>query len=396
MKKLTLLLLFVVAAITTQAEGLTIIYEDYAAAMAAAKKENKLLLIDFYTTWCGPCKVLSKHVFDNEEHAAAIGENFVLLKYDAEKDTEFHLTKKYHINSYPTGVVLNTEGRVLTKKSGMKPADGGVDVPDYMQYLQEAMEMQRKGMFIKGVSANIKLDYPEFYVRRLNREVGYKFKEEYLNAYWKDLSKDDYYGEVPFAVLSYFGGTDEVMEFFLNNFEKYKELYGNADVENIVMGQVSTKYANALKAKDNTMLQEAKEMTSKYLDKEQADMVNNFYLVMYWQATNNWKEIANHIAANKKELIASGQMNQLCWGVYENCEENEVVKKCASWMHEYNEANPSYASLDTEACLLYKSGNTAEAIKEMERAITMGKASGEDISASEGLLKKMQEEEAYE
>lgn len=96
--------------------ALEVIDQDYAQAVALAKETGKLLFIDFYTTWCAPCKKLDKLVFQDEAMQEVMGRDFVLLKYDAEKDTVFHLSKKHHVSSYPTALVLNTEGYVVNRK----------------------------------------------------------------------------------------------------------------------------------------------------------------------------------------------------------------------------------------------------------------------------------------
>lgn len=58
---------------------------SYQEALNKAKKENKLLFVDCYTSWCGPCKMLANEVFTNNEVADYFNANFVSLKVDCEK-----------------------------------------------------------------------------------------------------------------------------------------------------------------------------------------------------------------------------------------------------------------------------------------------------------------------
>ena len=53
--------------------------------LAEAKKQNKLIFVDVYTTWCRPCKVLDKDVFPNEKVGEFYNKNFINYKIDAEK-----------------------------------------------------------------------------------------------------------------------------------------------------------------------------------------------------------------------------------------------------------------------------------------------------------------------
>ncbi|MEZ4982778.1 MAG: thioredoxin family protein [Saprospiraceae bacterium] len=45
-------------------------HKDWNEAMAEAAKTNKLIFMDAYTTWCGPCKMMSKNVFTEGKVAA--------------------------------------------------------------------------------------------------------------------------------------------------------------------------------------------------------------------------------------------------------------------------------------------------------------------------------------
>lgn len=53
-------------------------------AVAASKKNPKPILIDIYTQWCGPCKLMTKNTFGDEKVAKYLNENFYCVKFDAE------------------------------------------------------------------------------------------------------------------------------------------------------------------------------------------------------------------------------------------------------------------------------------------------------------------------
>ena len=59
---------------------------SYTEAIELAAKENKMVFIDFYTTWCGPCKRMSKEVFPQQEVGEYFNRTFISLKLDAEKE----------------------------------------------------------------------------------------------------------------------------------------------------------------------------------------------------------------------------------------------------------------------------------------------------------------------
>lgn len=57
-------------------------------AYKKCKKNPRPIMVDVYTTWCGPCKMMSTQTFNNPEIAKYINDNFYAVKFDAEsKDT---------------------------------------------------------------------------------------------------------------------------------------------------------------------------------------------------------------------------------------------------------------------------------------------------------------------
>ena len=80
-----------------------------------AAKENKPVFVDFYTTWCTPCKMMDEDVFTDSGLAAYYNENFLNYKVDCEKDNGVNLASIFGINTYPTLIFLDEKGSVLVK-----------------------------------------------------------------------------------------------------------------------------------------------------------------------------------------------------------------------------------------------------------------------------------------
>jgi thioredoxin-related protein len=57
-------------------------------ATAAQKKEPRKILIDVYTTWCGPCKMMDSNTFTNADVVSFINKNFYAVKFNAESGTD--------------------------------------------------------------------------------------------------------------------------------------------------------------------------------------------------------------------------------------------------------------------------------------------------------------------
>lgn len=86
-------------------------------AKKLAQQENKIIFIDLYTTWCGPCKLMKKNTFPNPELGEFFNKNFISLYIDAEKEgTE--LAKKFKIVNYPSFLFLDQNGELVQYEYG--------------------------------------------------------------------------------------------------------------------------------------------------------------------------------------------------------------------------------------------------------------------------------------
>ena len=92
-------------------------------AVEQAKKENKMVFIDFYTDWCGPCRTMANTVFPQKKVGDYFNEHFVSLKMDMEKGEGITLGKKYGVTAYPTMLILDTQGNVMHTMVGSRSAE---------------------------------------------------------------------------------------------------------------------------------------------------------------------------------------------------------------------------------------------------------------------------------
>ena len=82
---------------------------SFAGALKAAKAENKTVFMDCYTSWCGPCKMMTNDIFPQEKVGKYMNENFVCVKYDMEKGEGVELKKRYEVSAYPTFLVIDAD-----------------------------------------------------------------------------------------------------------------------------------------------------------------------------------------------------------------------------------------------------------------------------------------------
>lgn len=91
----------------------------FAQALAKAKKENKKLMVDCYTLWCGPCRHMAKNVFPDENLGKYMNANFVCIQLDMEHGEGPELNKTFNVEAYPTFIFFDAEGKEMNRFEGM-------------------------------------------------------------------------------------------------------------------------------------------------------------------------------------------------------------------------------------------------------------------------------------
>ena len=100
-------------------EGVDFVNSDkLTPILEMAGNNDKLVFVDFYTTWCLPCKLMDEDVFTDKSVSALMNDNFISYKVNAEKDNGPNLALLYQVNVFPTLLFLDENGKVLVRKEG--------------------------------------------------------------------------------------------------------------------------------------------------------------------------------------------------------------------------------------------------------------------------------------
>jgi len=94
--------------------------QGYSEAFDKATQQNKILFVYFYTDWCAPCKQIDTLVFSDPAIRAAINDNYVSLKLNAEKGEGIKLAKRYQVGGYPTFLFLDKNARAMGRIVGTR------------------------------------------------------------------------------------------------------------------------------------------------------------------------------------------------------------------------------------------------------------------------------------
>ena len=165
---------------TVIGQGIDFHHGTWKEALAEAQKQDKLVFIDAYAKWCGPCKKMAKNVFTLSEVGDFYNENFINVKLDMEESDGRTFGSKYPVSAFPTLFFLTPEGEIVKKSTGGKQADGLIDLG------RKAIQGWDKSAdyAVKYEAGDRDFDLMVNYVRELNKvgKPSLKISNDYLKS----------------------------------------------------------------------------------------------------------------------------------------------------------------------------------------------------------------------
>ncbi|NBA84449.1 thioredoxin fold domain-containing protein [Emticicia sp. CRIBPO] len=125
MKNALFVVIFSVFASAASAQsGIRFEHESWKNIIAKAKSEKKLVFLDAYTSWCGPCKAMQARVFPEKTLGDFFNVNFVNAKVDMEQGEGPALANRYPIQGYPTLLFIDpNSGKIVTQVLGYQTTE---------------------------------------------------------------------------------------------------------------------------------------------------------------------------------------------------------------------------------------------------------------------------------
>lgn len=182
MRSLFLLVAIFILSTPSQAQkpGMDFFEGSFEEALEEAKKTDKLIFVDAYTTWCGPCKRLKKNVFPDPKVGAFYNDHFINFAMDMETQAGKKFGMKYPVSAYPTLIFINPSGSIVLKSVG------GKDIVRFLALGESAIQADDRSELYGEMYTKGRRDF-EFmvkYIKALNRanKPSSKVAYDYLNS----------------------------------------------------------------------------------------------------------------------------------------------------------------------------------------------------------------------
>jgi thioredoxin-related protein len=118
MKNILVLILILFSGAINAQDGIQFFNGSWNEVLETAKREHKIIFMDAYAEWCGPCKRMAKEIFTQKEVGDFFNKHFINVKMDMEKGEGPKLASKYKVTAYPTLFFLDSEGEIVNVQVG--------------------------------------------------------------------------------------------------------------------------------------------------------------------------------------------------------------------------------------------------------------------------------------
>ena len=126
--------------------GIKFFTGSWAEVLTEAKRLNKPLFLDIYTTWCPPCRRMAREAFPNPMVGAKFNDYFINYQVNAEVNEGLELGKRYAVASYPTSLFIIPSGELVHRAVGYGGIKALLEQADMVFRLPQVRRSRRKRM----------------------------------------------------------------------------------------------------------------------------------------------------------------------------------------------------------------------------------------------------------
>jgi thiol-disulfide isomerase/thioredoxin len=387
--------LFVVLSTIIFSQDREIVFETkltFDQLVEKAKNENKLIFIDAYTTWCGPCKWMAKNIFTLNEVADYYNSNFINAKFDMEKGEGIELAKKFQVFCFPNLLFVDGNGDLVHRTAG-----AAQQKEDYIKLGETAKNEETRFSSLQKKYETNKND-SQFLASFIDAIASTCLPyDEYLSAYFSLQKDEDLISELNWDMMLKHLNSKDNREFnyILSNINKFEETYGKEEVHSKIKDILISAAQPIVFGKDYT-----KEKLASY--KKEVEALNFeskgkviFTINMYeFERNEDFNAMFDYALKEGDKYLELENYNSISWSIFEKSDNKKHLNKAVEWMEKLtsSESGKTWENLDTYASVLYKLRNKSLAKQVALEAVEIAKRAGiskEDYKTTEDLIAKI-------
>ncbi|MDQ1161198.1 thioredoxin-related protein [Chryseobacterium sp. SORGH_AS 447] len=358
--------------------------------IAKAKKEKKIVFLDAYASWCGPCKMMEKNVFTQKTVGDYFNANFVNARFDMEKGEGRDIAVKYGVRSYPTYLFLNGDSELVSQNFGY------MESSMFLTMAQDVNSPNNKKGSLKERFAKGEKD-PEFLINimKLNSSTDYAFAKLASERYFENRKTTDEFTKDDVGLLLYFLKSTEDKNYktfverkadiikFLPE-ETYKEFDNQIKLGKIVEQSIDPQ---SKKINENYFMKNAEPLVGKH----DAEVKLNQTKLSYYEQNADFPEYEKAALAYYKnaEAFEPNELLKASWIFSEHIKTPSSLKKAAEWAEKSVMRGETSENTYILAKLYFLTGNKEMAKTYAEMSKNIATQSQKDSTLANELLKQL-------
>jgi len=387
MRILTTLLFTLFATFSAFAAGIEFFQGTWEEALAKAKAEEKVIFVDAYAVWCGPCKMMAKNVFPKEEVGTFYNKHFISMQIDMERGMGLEFAKKYPVRAYPTLFYIDAKGEVVHKAVGAQREKSLISIGKRVLGMVDKSQDYAKEY--EGGNREPELIYK--YVRALNKagKSSLKISNEYLRA--QENLKTPF--NLQFILEATVQADSKIFEWLIEYRDQIAALTSEEEVNQRIYEACRVTAQKAVEFRSEFLVEEAiDKMRAHYPERLPAFEAESW--MQFYLATDDAKSYVKEAKKYAKREIDDDakELQNLVTEIVENFDDDDKAMKLAEDLAERAmEVGQNSLYHLIYADVLYRNGEKSEAVAVAREALELAREEGPSaVRTAQRMLQKME------
>jgi len=369
---LILALICIASIHNASAQGVQFFEGTWNEALEAAQEQRKLIFVDAYTMWCGPCKMMDRNVYPDSEVGQYYNEHFINVKMDMERGEGYSFASKYNVTVYPTLLFINHEGAQIYRDSAYKSPQ---------QMLSIAMEAQDPEKNLALLELEFDTGDDDRDPRRildyalLLKELGKDFRKP-ARQYFATLSDKELLEPQNWEAIKTltFDINSREFRYLIKKKKKFSRKFNEREVEEKIADVLKKSVLSAAIVRDRDSYSDALKIAIKEVDDDGATAQR--LRMAYTAGTREWEKYAFR-AIDYFEKYSSNdaeELTQAAYNFYRYISDSDKLNHALIWIRQANAIESTFERQYTYAGILHKLGRWDEAMKYAYQSLNMARA----------------------
>jgi len=358
---------------------------EWEDALAQARKERKVIFVDAYTVWCGPCKMMSRNTFTDPEVGKFFNQNFINYKFDMEKGDGPAFARKYQVNAYPTLLFINHKGELIHRAMGYKPPK------PFLVEGRKALDPSRNQSLLELEFEEGSATPEQLYNYALNLKAAGEDYSDAANGYFATQSPKQLRSAVNWEAIRELSTDMDGPEFryLLKKRKKFEKTHGTRAVSKKITEVLKKEVIAAALLKNQNRYLDAIALADKSIKDD--GQTASFLKVVYAEAKKDWSDYTYKAIYHFDTYSVTDPeaLDQAVRNFTQYVSDSEKLQHAIDWARRSVVLENAAYNNESYARLLLKVGQSEQALKQANKALQLAYKEGIDPIEIENLIQQI-------